>query len=349
MSHVLFQSHSILLQIILGILLLTSCSPTTVQELPETVPLVTTLPTATELSTEQGPIQARISLPRPVRVAFGDGSIWVSDSVETHILRIDAATGKSIGSPIPLGFVPREIAYGEGAVWVCSVDRARLARIDPQTNELVAEVDLRPLQIPDYIYLLLAAGEGGVWLTNQTHIIQIDPGMNQIVGELLPAGEEIITLALGHGTLWTGSHDDGIITRVDAKTHQVVATIEMGFSVHGLAVSEESAWVLDEHGFGVVRIDPQSNQLGERVPIDFVAANLAAGVGSIWVAPAARDGGRATGNDSIARISEKEKRIVETIHAGDAATSEYYSLYFSDSSLWILVDTPRPTLLQIHP
>jgi DNA-binding beta-propeller fold protein YncE len=214
---------------------------------------------------------------------------------------------------------------------------------------VVAEVNLHSLQIPGHVYLLLVAGEGAVWLTNQTHVIQIDPQTNQIVGEPIPAGEEIITLALGHGTLWTGSHDDGIITRVDAKTHRVVATIEMGFSVHGLAASDESAWVLDEHGFGIVQIDPQTNQLGERVPIDFIAANLAAGAGSVWVAPAARDNGQATGNDGIVRISENKARIVNTIRAGDAGTSEYYSVYFSEGLLWTLVDTPQPTLLQVRP
>jgi hypothetical protein len=66
------------------------------------------------------------------------------------------------------------------------------------------------------------------------------------------------------------------------------------------------------------------------------------------VAPAARDNGQATGNEAIARIDEHEKQIVETIHAGDAVTSEYYSVYFSEGLLWVLVDTPRPTLLQIR-
>ena len=311
--------------------------------------MVTTLPRATGLSAEQDRIHARIALPRPSRVAFEDGTIWITDVVNPQLLRIDVNTGDTVGEPISLDFVPREIAYGEGAVWVCSVDRTRLARIDPQTNEVSAEIDLRSLQIPEYVYLLLAAGEGAVWLTNQTHVIQIDPATNQIVGEPIPAGEEIITVALGHGTLWVGSHDDGIITQVDAKTHSVVATIEMPFSVHGLAVSDEFAWVLDEHGFGVVQIDPQTNQLGEHVPIDFVAANLAVGAGSVWVAPAALDNGRATGNDGIIRIDEAEKEIIEVIHAGDAETSEYYSVYFNEGILWILVDTPQPTLLQIRP
>ena len=53
-------------------------------------------------------------------------------------------------------------------------------------------------------------------------------------------------------------------TQTDPRTNRVVAKIEVGFSVHGLAVDEESAWVLDEHGFAIVRIDPKSNQLQER-------------------------------------------------------------------------------------
>jgi streptogramin lyase len=249
-------------------------------------------------------------------------------------------TGEGMGSPIVLDFEPREIAHGEGAVWMVSADRARLARIDPGTNEVAGEIDLRLLQIPEHVLLLLAAGEGALWITDQTNVIQIDPQTNQIVGEPLPAGEEILAVALGHGTLWTGSHDDGIISRVDAKTHRVVAAIDMGFSVHGLAVSDEAAWVLDEHGFAVVRIDPQTNQAQERIPIDFIGASLAAGAGSVWVAPAARDSGAPTNNDGIARIGEKEKKLLDTIHVGDVPASEYYSVYFSEGSVWVLVNTP---------
>ena len=241
------------------------------------------------------------------------------------------------------------ITVGVAAVWVVSADHTRLVRIDPQTDKVVTETDLRSLRIPDHVLLLIAAGEGAVWITDQVNVIQIDPETNQIVGQPLPAGEEIITLALGHGTLWTGSHDDGIISRVDAKTHKLVATIDVGFSVHGLAVSDESAWVLDEHGFAIVRIDPQTNQLQERIPIDFIGANLTAGAGSVWVAPAARDSGSSTGNDDIARIGEKERQILETIHVGDVPASEYYSVYFSEGSLWVLVNTPQPSIVQIIP
>ncbi|HEX6033149.1 MAG TPA: hypothetical protein VFY83_01900 [Anaerolineales bacterium] len=333
-------------KLLFGVVLLTSCSANA----PLSVPPVTALPSATALSFEQNQIRQRIPLPQGAwAVAFGDGSIWVTDRTEHAVLRLDMETGSAAGSPIALGFEPREITYGEGAIWVCSADHNRLARIDPQTNQVVTEIDLLSLEIPDHVFLLLAAGEGAVWITDQTHVIQIDPQTNQMVGQPLPAGEEIIAVGLGHGTLWTGSHDDGIVSRVDAKTHSVVASFDVGFSVHGLAVSEKSAWVLDEHGFGIVRIDPQNNELQERIAIDFIAANLTAGAGSVWVAPAARDSGSPTGNDGIARVSEEKKQILETIHVGNVPANDYYSVYFSEGSVWVFVNTPQASIVQITP
>ena len=333
------------LPVTLCMVLFTSCAP----KVGSDVPTVTALPTVTELRAEQNQIRQRISLPEGAwAVAFGHGSMWVTNRAEHNILRIDMETG-NVASPIALEFEPREIAYGEGGIWVVSTDHTRLVRIDPQTNEVAAHINLRPLEIPDHVFLLIAAGEGAVWITDQTKVIQIDPGTNQIVGQPLPAGEEIIVVALGHGTLWTGSHDDGIISRVDAKTHKVVASFNVGFSIHGLTVSNESAWVLDEHGFAIVRIDPQTNQLPERIPINFIGANLTAGAGSVWVAPAARDSGQSTGNDGIARISEEQKKILQTIHVGDVPASDYFSVYFSEGSVWVLVNTRPASIVQITP
>lgn len=326
-------------------LLFCACSPVPMQAIatPETPPAEWTS------TPGQSFIRTRISLPGAVRPAFGNGYIWLSNSAARSISRLKADTGELAEPSLALEFEPREIAYGEGAVWVCSADRSRLIRIDPETNRVVAQIDLRELQISDHVFLVLAAGEGAVWITDQTHIIQIDPKTNRITGERLAAGEEIIVAGLGHGHLWTGSHDDGMIARVDAAHHRVAARFDVGFSIHGLAVSEDAAWVLDEHGFAVVRIDPQTNETVARVPIDFIGSNLAVGDRSVWVAPAARDSGRPTGNDGILRIDERTNQIVETIHVGDADTSEYYSVYVGEGSVWVLIDGPQTSLVQIQP
>ena len=351
MSYFQSRKYFVAIQLTLLVLTLASCQSQRPSESEQGVPTLKPMPTATESITDFSErIQAKILLPiGATTVTFGAGFIWVINSTERSVSKIDVSTGKIAGSPVILEFEPREIAYGEGAVWVLSADRSCMARIDPLAHELVAEIDLSLLQIPEYNLVLIAAGERAVWITDQTAVIQIDSQTDQLVGEPLTTGEEIIAAAAGHGTFWTGSHDDGIIARVDPVTHQVVARIEVGFSVHGLAVDEESAWVLDEHGFAVVRIDPQTNQLQERIPIDFVGANLAAGAGSVWVAPAARDNGQSTGNDGIVRISSGEKQILETIHVGDAPESEYYAVYFIDNSIWVLVVTPQMSVVKISP
>jgi streptogramin lyase len=298
----------------------------------------------------QSQIWARIALPPGVvGIAVGDGSLWVSNAQTRTVSRIDPTTQEPVVAPIALHVQPADIAYGEGAVWVCSADRTSLTRIDPRTNQVAAVIDLSALQLPTIDHLWVAAGEGAVWLVNTVSVIQIDPQTNQVVGQPIVAGEEIIAIALGEGTFWTGSHDDGIIARIDARTHQVVARIDVGFAIHGLAVGEGSAWVLDEHGFAVAHLDPATNQLGERVPIKFVGANLASGAGSVWVAPAAMDSGRSTGNDGIARIDTQARRIVETVHVGEVQTSNYYKVMFAEGSAWVHIDVPEAIVVQIAP
>lgn len=331
------------LPLLIGAFLLWGCSVSPAQEIatPTVQPIETAL--------QESMIRQRISLTGPVRLAFGNGFIWLSNASERTISRIDTYSGEFTGPTLTLDFEPREIAYGEAAVWVCSADRSRLIKIDPRTNEIAAQIDLRELQIPEHVFLVLAAGQGAVWITDQTHVIQIDPLAHTMVGERLAAGEEIIVTGLGHGSLWTGSHDDGIVARIDAASRRVVAQFDVGFSIHGLAVSDEALWVLDEHEFGVVRVDPQTYETQARVPIDFVGSNLMAGAGSVWVAPAARDSGQPTGNDGIARIDERTNQLVETIHVGSVDTSDYYSVYFSDGSLWVLIDGPQTSLVEIQP
>ncbi|HEY0737868.1 MAG TPA: hypothetical protein VGD69_23315 [Herpetosiphonaceae bacterium] len=345
------RSRSLGLSVALVVALLSSCSPGAVRESPR--PPAAQQPNAraaADVTPAASRIQARIGLPSGTRsVTFGDRSIWISNPAERSVSRLDSRTGEVVRSPIALDFEPWEIMYGAQALWVCSADRTRLVRIDPRTHTVVATIDLRALSLPTTDRLLLAADKRTLWLTTQTTVFQIDPGTNRIVGQPLQVGEEIIAAAVGHGSLWTGSHDDGIVARIDSTTRRVVTTIDVGFAVHGLAVSEESAWVLDEHGFAVVRIDPQSNRLGERIPIDFVAANLTAGSRSVWVAPAARDSGQATGNDGVLRIGEAEQRAVETIHVGEAATSQYYALFSAEGAAWVWIDAPEQTLVQIAP
>jgi hypothetical protein len=51
-------------------------------------------------------------------LVVGSGSVWVTNSIENSLTRIDAATGAPSGKPIQLGAEPDAIAAGAGVVWV---------------------------------------------------------------------------------------------------------------------------------------------------------------------------------------------------------------------------------------
>src|SRR5687768_431204 len=188
------RNRFVVLQMTVLVILLASCTSSIPSELYQDMSTENPQPIVTQpLPEDSARIQARIPLPpRTGSVTFGGGFIWVSNPAERSVLHIDASTGQVSGSPIRLEFEPREIAYGEGAIWVLSTDRTSLARIDLQSNKVIKIIDLSAFQIPSYNLVLIAAGEGAVWITDQTSVIQINPQTNEVVGQSLPAGEEII-------------------------------------------------------------------------------------------------------------------------------------------------------------
>jgi YVTN family beta-propeller protein len=52
-----------------------------------------------------------------VDVAVGEGGVWVANSLDRTVNRIDPETGE-VTTTIEIGNEPQRVAAGEGAVWV---------------------------------------------------------------------------------------------------------------------------------------------------------------------------------------------------------------------------------------
>jgi len=63
--------------------------------------------------------------------AIALGSVWATNYASDAVTRLDAATGRRIGKPIPTGEDPKGIAVGMGAVWVANAGDCTLSRIVP--------------------------------------------------------------------------------------------------------------------------------------------------------------------------------------------------------------------------
>jgi streptogramin lyase len=78
-------------------------------------------------------------------MALGGGNVWVSDSSNDELVRIDPATG-SIAAHFHVGRDPRGIEVdSDGGVWVILSGEGEsgvLAKVDPSTRIVVARIPL---------------------------------------------------------------------------------------------------------------------------------------------------------------------------------------------------------------
>src|SRR5947199_52239 len=72
---------------------------------------------------------------QPDAVAVGFGSIWVADTTDNSVLRLDPRQSPT-PVQIPVGAHPSDVAVGGGWVWVTNERGDSVSRVDPSTNRV---------------------------------------------------------------------------------------------------------------------------------------------------------------------------------------------------------------------
>jgi streptogramin lyase len=153
--------------------------------------------------------------------ATGFGSVWLSDSQNGQVLRVDPRTRRVIAR-IDAG-AEATIAVGDGAVWVAtsasgSYDRP-LLRIDPHTNRVVARIPRRTpsgAAFPGGGFVTVAGSR--VWVFSGSGALLVDPATNRVVREVRLGGSFLAADTVMQGDeLWLVRADDSI-TRFDSRT-----------------------------------------------------------------------------------------------------------------------------------
>jgi DNA-binding beta-propeller fold protein YncE len=253
-------------------------------------------------------------------------------------LRLDRVTNEIVGEPIQLDFDPWSIAATDDDIWVAKNGPAAVAHIDPGTQQIVGTVDVDAS--------LVAADTQAVWVSgagenaaNANTASRVDPVTNDLIGLPIPVGLEPIQMVARAGSVWVGSHGIGTLTRIDSQTGQILATIDVGFPIHGLAAGPESVWAADYHGNKVVQISSITNQIiGEPIPLPFPPYALAASATDVWVGVSALGNDAATGGDRVVRIDPHTNTIVDTLHVGGRPLA----IVIDDTGdLWLALGQPN--------
>jgi DNA-binding SARP family transcriptional activator/streptogramin lyase len=260
----------------------------------------------------------------PAAVAVGAGGVWVANSGDGTVTRLDPATGRfernyAIGADDDVS----DIAVGFGTVWVADGNGETVTPIDPK---LGVEPAIRPAHAPtiapNAVYFV-AVGSGYVWATRGDELLRIDPHTHQVDGRLnvgAPLG-----LTTGGGSVWV-TIDSEQVLRIDPSTVKLTDSLTLvdaaieptyvdgalwvnyqgdieqidptSFSLTGFALRQRGhataltgaagdLWALDDRGYLSRFSSGGREQATASVHVGSHASDVAVGSGAAWVAVSA--------------------------------------------------------------
>jgi streptogramin lyase len=215
----------------------------------------------------------------PLRVAAGEGSVWVTSAPAGTLTRIDPDTQRKIGKPIHLATGISGVATGEGAVWVSSPRAGRVLRIDPDEGRVTARIDVGGS--PGAIIV----GSHRVWVADDDGggVTAINAQGGKIFKRHIPPLAMPLRLAIGAAGLWVSSASTGTVRRIDLGEAAAAAAVPVGRGPAGITTGGGQVWVANARGDTVSRLEPATRAL-LAVPVGEGPGGIDAGTDSVWVA-----------------------------------------------------------------
>jgi YVTN family beta-propeller protein len=243
----------------------------------------------------------------PTAVATGLGSVWVANSVDGTVSRIDPNREERPIIRVP--GTPGGVAAGEGAVWVTDATGHTLAQISADSNTVVRD-DIAVGNGAGAV----AVGEGAVWVANTLDgtVSRVDPERGVETDVVRVAGRPE-ALAAGAGSIWVANGDSASVSRIDPRTRTVVQTIAVGNGPRGIAVDGESVWVANALDGTVSKIAATSGSVSQVGAVAAGVSSIAVSGGTIWAAspPASK----------VFRIDRDTAQVTDAIDMGSSPSA----------------------------
>jgi len=290
-------------------------------------------PAATQAATNEPEPTAQPSQPAvtaSIKVGKGpdgisvadDGTVWVSDSKDGTLARIDPKTNKLDGTPVEVGKQPDGIAGAKKVTWVAASGDDLVRRVESNPDPVVV-ASIPVGKAPEGISL----GKQLVWVTNSGDgtVNRIDRASATLVGSPIGVGKNPIGVNVGADHVWIANHDDATVSRIDSATAEVDGSpIKVGKGPRGVVEGLGSVWVANSDDGTVTRIDPKTAKvIGEPIRVGKDPRELTTGGGFVWVANA--------GDNSVSQIDPKSGRVVgRAISVGD----DPIGIAFGAGAIW---------------
>jgi virginiamycin B lyase len=263
---------------------------------PTVTPPTTPSATATTQSPSPTPTMPSVGLvaatipvgQQPSTITSGAGSIWVTNSADGTVSRIDPLTNSVVATiriAEPGELSAEAIAADDTAVWAGAEYGTQIVRIDPATNEVVATIPL-----DSRIRYVIRIGHGAVWAESWfgNRVLRIDPATNTVVASIPVAAPHDI--AFTTDAVWVAhSPTDGgsELVKIDPATNTVVATVTIAEQRAAVLVAiDELLWVATSRV--LVQIEASTTEFLSSTPLpdalrfDPFSPGAMIGNGKIW-------------------------------------------------------------------
>jgi DNA-binding beta-propeller fold protein YncE/predicted Ser/Thr protein kinase len=270
----------------------------------------------------------------PLRLATGEGAVWVTSERDGTLSRIDPDTRKILGEPLRLGPGISGVAVGAGSVWVSRPRTGTVLRIDPVAYRVVDRIPIGGRPGP------IAFGGNRVWVAdeNGAGVSAINAQGPRALRQGLVPRSAPLRLAVGAGGLWVSSASIGSVRRIDLGSFAVGEPILAGRGPAGLTVARGLVWVANSRAGTVTRVDPSTHTtIGDLIDVGERPGGIDAGTSAVWVASAA--------DDSVARIGLDDGEVIgDPVGVG----SEPGAVVVGEEAVWV-ADNGDGTVTRIEP
>ncbi len=262
---------------------------------------------------------------RPGGIAFGSGSLWVSNLDDRTVSRVDPGALRTART-FSIGDIPTGVATSPDEVWVASADenapRVTVGRIDPRFD--VVRPTARIGNVVPGGSADVAANGNTVWVAPSTgELARLDPATGRVVQRVDPNASPA-AIAIGDGAVWLPDTEADNVMRVDATG--LATPIAVGHGPSAIAVGAGGVWVTDSFDDALVLIDPATRAVTRTVAVGRSPAGVAIGAGSVWVAN--------EGDGTVTRIDPVTDKVVATISVGGSPRA----ITLADGRAWVTID-----------
>jgi DNA-binding beta-propeller fold protein YncE len=159
-------------------------------------------------------------------------------------------------------------------------------------------------------------------------LVRIDPKTNKLLDPVSDLRQPCSGTVMAFTTLWVPSCGAQAVTRFDAKTNKVTATLESGAAdvTIGVAATPDSVWMITDSKTTLSRIDPAENKVVAELRLPAGCNSVVYGENSLWVT--------CPSEPRILRINPATNLVDKRIEVSAGARS----IAFGAGSVWVLCE-----------